>query len=48
MYIPIKNSQGGGVDISSFSAKSMGSEGKVRFQGDCIIARPDPKPNRYF
>jgi hypothetical protein len=43
-YIRARNPQGGGADISSFSGeKSLGSEEKVRFQGDCIIPRPDPK-----
>jgi hypothetical protein len=30
MHIPVNNPQGGGADISSFSEKSLGSEGNVR------------------
>jgi hypothetical protein len=30
MYIPIRNQQGGGGDISSLSGKKLGSEGNVR------------------
>jgi hypothetical protein len=31
LYIPIRNPQGGGADISSFSGeKSLGSEGNIR------------------